>query len=133
MQVQALGHVVLRVQSLQRSERFYSGLLGLPVADRISEPVHMTFFTLGNHHDFAVLEVGDQAQRPDGQATGLAHVAFKIGDSMSEFKSARTELEAAGTEILYEADRDFIKSMHMHDPDRNEVELYVATHDAWKT
>ena len=40
-----------------------------------------TFFTLGNHHDFAVVAVGDDAEDPPAKSAGLLHVAFKIGDS----------------------------------------------------
>ena len=45
MQVQALGHVVLKVRNLQRSEDFYSGTLGMRVILRLDDP-RMTFFTL---------------------------------------------------------------------------------------
>jgi catechol 2,3-dioxygenase-like lactoylglutathione lyase family enzyme len=61
MEVQQLGHVVLNVRDLERSERFYTDVLGLSVAARMDAP-RATFFTLGNHHDFAIFEVG-----PDGQ------------------------------------------------------------------
>jgi Predicted ring-cleavage extradiol dioxygenase len=133
MLVQALGHVVLKVRDLQRSETFYSGVLGLPIISRISNPLHMTFFTLGNHHDFALMKVDEHAPSPDKDATGLAHVAFKIGDSIDEFRSVKTELDAAGIAILYEADRAYTKSVHVHDPDGNEIELYIDTSDTWKT
>ena len=43
MHVQALGHVVLKVRNLQRSEDFFSGMLGMPIISRISDPA-MTFF-----------------------------------------------------------------------------------------
>lgn len=132
MRVHSLGHVVLKVRNLDRSEAFYSELLGIPVISRISDPVHMTFFSLGNHHDFAVVEVGEHALTPDPITTGLDHVAFKIGDSLEEFSAARTDLEAAGI-IVFEADRTFTRSLHFQDPDGNEVELYIDTSDTWKT
>lgn len=133
MRVQALGHVVLKVRSIERSEEFYSEVLGIPVISRISHPVQMTFFSLGNHHDFAVTAVGPQPPSPDPAATGLAHIAFKIGDSLDQFSAAKTELDAAGVPILYVADRAFTKSVHLLDPDENEVELYIDTSDAWKS
>ena len=105
MQVQALGHVVLKVRDLQRSEVFYSGILGMRVISRISDP-RMTFFTLetpGNHHDFALMELGSVASTPADDATGLAHVAFKVGSSAEEFRLARSVLETSGTPVLYEA------------------------------
>ena len=46
MHIQALGHVVLKVSDLHRSEGFYSNLLGMRIIARISDPP-MTFFSLG--------------------------------------------------------------------------------------
>jgi catechol 2,3-dioxygenase-like lactoylglutathione lyase family enzyme len=39
MQVQALSHVVLKVQDLKRSEGFYADVLGMRVVSRIQDPV----------------------------------------------------------------------------------------------
>jgi catechol-2,3-dioxygenase len=127
--VEALGHVVLKVRDLKRSEEFYSDTLGMRVVLRLSEP-HMTFFSLEatkNHHDFALLELGFDAQSPDDHTAGLAHVAFKIGSSADALGLARDELRASGSPILYEAERGFAKSVHVLDPDGNEIELYVDT------
>ena len=132
MHVQRLGHVVLKVRYVRRAERFYAGVLGIPIRSRITNPVHMTLFTLGDHHDFGVVEVGADATSPSSRSTGLAHVAFRIGDSLDAFQSAKRDLEAGDIAIVYEADRAFTKSMHVHDPDGNEVELYIDTSDAWK-
>jgi len=125
--VRALGHVVLKVRNLALSEAFYSGILNLRVVLRITDP-RMTFFALetsGNHHDFALVELDSVAPLPTHQTTGLAHVAFKIGNSIDEFDSARSVLGASGTPVLYEAERGFSRSVHVLDPDGNEIELYV--------
>ena len=124
MHVQSLGHVVLKVRDTQRSEAFYGGVLGIPVVGRIANPVPMVFFTLGHHHDFAVMDLGTHGPSPDRYAAGLAHVAFKMGDSLDEFDAVKREIEAAGVVILFELDAE-CKGMHMHDPDGNEVELFV--------
>ena len=129
MHVQALGHVVLKVRDLHRSEGFYSGVLGMRVISRISDP-RMTFFTLGTpgiHHDFALMELGPAAPKPEHDATGLAHVAFKVGNSAETLSLVRKVLHASGTPVLYEAERTFTKSVHVLDPDGNEIELYVDT------
>ena len=131
MQVQALGHVVLKVRNLQRSEEFYSDTLGMRVILRLTDP-RMTFFTLestGNHHDFALTEVGSVAPSPRDDATGLAHVAFKVGCSIEEFGLLRSVLEVSGIPVLYEAERGFSRSVHVLDPDGNEIELYVDLSD----
>jgi catechol 2,3-dioxygenase len=127
VQLQALGHVVLKVRNLQRSEDFYSGTLGMRVISRLSDP-RMTFFTLENtenHHDFALMELGSVAPAPAGDATGLAHVAFKVGSSQEEFALARSLLDESRTPVLYEAQRGLSRSVHVLDPDGNEIELYV--------
>ena len=131
MHVQALGHVVLKVRNLQRSEDFYSGMLGMPIISRISDP-RMTFFALetsGNHHDFALIEVGFDALSPGDDTTGLAHVAFKIGGSAEEFGLARRLFDASETRVLYEAERGSSRSVHVLDPDGNEIELYIDISD----
>ena len=133
MQIQELGHVVLKVRDAQRSERFYGGTLGIPVAGRNTHPVPMIFFTLGHHHDFAVMELGRHGPPPDRHTSGLAHVAFKVGDSLDEFDAVKCELEAAGVVILFELEHGFTKGMHMHDPDGNEVELFVDVPRAQET
>ncbi len=127
MQVQALGHVVLKVRDLQLAEVFYSRTLGMRVVLRIEDP-RMTFFTLetpGNHHDFALMEIDAVASAPADDATGLAHVAFKIGRSAEELRLARSVLEIERTPVLYEAERKSTRSLHVLDPDGNEIELYV--------
>ena len=132
MHVEALGHVVLKVRDLRRSEDFYSNTLGMQVVLRLSHP-HMTFFSLGttgNHHDFALMELGLDVPSSNDNTTGLAHVAFKIGSSADEFGIARSELCGSGSHILYEAERGFAKSVHVLDPDWNEIELYVDTSGA---
>ena len=65
MRIVSLGHVVVKVRDLASAEKFYNGLLGLPVASRSDG---ITFFTLGNHHDFAITPVGADAAAPDDAA-----------------------------------------------------------------
>jgi catechol 2,3-dioxygenase len=130
MKIQSLGHVVIKVRNQQRAEAFYNGLLGIPIAARLP-PMSMTFFTLGNHHDFAVAAVGDGAPDAPANAPGLFHVAFKIGDRIDELREAKGRLEAAGIEV--EAyDHGVSKSIYFNDPDGNTVELYVDVSDVWK-
>ena len=67
MHVQALGHVVLKVRDLHRSEGFYSSMLGMRI---ISRNWIRTYDLLhlghpGIHHDFALMELGLAAPKPD--------------------------------------------------------------------
>ena len=132
MKIKALGHVVVRVTDVARAERFYNGVLGLPICARLDQGgVKMAFFTLGNHHDFAVMQRGDAAAAQGDLPVGLDHVAFKIGESLDELREARAKLEAAGVRTQ-PIDHEVTKSLYLHDPDGNGVELYVDASDAWK-
>jgi catechol 2,3-dioxygenase len=130
MKIQSLGHVVIKVRNQQRAEAFYNGLLGIPIAARFP-PLSMTFFTLGNHHDFAVAAVGDDALDAPADSPGLFHVAFKIGTRIDELREAKLKLEGAGLKV--EAyDHEVSKSIYFNDPDGNQIELYIDTSDVWK-
>ena len=132
MKIKALGHVVLRVRDCARAEEFYNGLLGLPIAARFDQDgMKMLFFTLGNHHDFAVMEVSGEGSSQSRSAVGLHHVAFNIGRSLDELREAKAKLEAAGV-IPMPIDHEVTKSLYFEDPDGNGVELYVDVSDIWR-
>jgi catechol 2,3-dioxygenase len=131
MKVQALGHAVLKVRNQQTAEQFYGDVLGLPIVAR-HETMPMTFFSLGNHHDFAVLAVGDDAPAAPQNAPGLFHVAFKIGDTIDELREAKERLEAAGVQVDRVIDHTVSQSLYLRDPDGNGIELYIDGSDVWK-
>ena len=130
MQIESLGHVVIKVRDVERSEAFYNGVLGLPIVAR-SQRSPMTFFSLGDHHDFAIVGLGDDAEPASGNTVGLAHVAFKIGDSLDELKEAKRLLDDADIPCA-PVDHEVTQSLYFADPDGNQVELYVDTSDVWK-
>ena len=131
MQIESLGHVVIKVRDIERAEAFYNGVLGLPIVARSERGPIMTFFSLGNHHDFAVLGLGDDAEAAPRKAAGLAHVAFKIGESLDDLREAKSHLDDAGIECA-PVDHEVTKSLYFADPDGNQVELYVDASDVWK-
>ena len=132
MRVRELGHAVIKVRDRERSEAFYGGVLGMKLAAR-HEQMPMTFYTLGNHHDLALLEVGADGPDADPKAPGLYHLAFCIGETLDELRAARDELEAAGVQVHAVIDHVVSKSLYLSDPDGNGVELYVDGSDVWKT
>ena len=130
MQIESLGHVVIKVRDVARSEAFYNGVLGLPIVAR-NERSTMTFFSLGDHHDFAVVGLGNDAESPGAKSVGLAHVAFKIGNSLEQLKDAKRHLDDAGIPCA-PVDHGVTQSLYFSDPDSNQVELYVDVSDVWK-
>ncbi len=132
MRVEQLGHVVLKVRDLERSEQFYTRVLGLPVAARMDMPP-VTFFSLGDHHDFAIASVGPDGPDAAPDSPGLAHVAFKVGDSTDDLRRAKEHLDAHGVVIGMIADHTVSQSIYFADPDGNTIEVYVDTSDIWRT
>jgi catechol 2,3-dioxygenase-like lactoylglutathione lyase family enzyme len=133
--IQSLGHVVLRVTDLKKSEAFYNGVLGLPICARFDEQgMNITFFTLGNHHDLAISEVPEATSESSGGSVvrWLDHVAYCVGTSLDELRDARDHLEGAGVK-LDPIDHEVTKSLYFDDPDGINIEFYVGASDAWKT
>lgn len=130
MRIKSLGHVVVKVANRERAERFYNGVLGLPICARYDQDgAKMAFFTLGNHHDFAVMEATGAAGTES--AAGLHHVAFNIGTTLDDLREAKAALEAAGVEVV-PIDHEVTKSLYFNDPDGNGIELYVDSSDVWR-
>lgn len=132
MKVKSLGHVVLKVRNQQRAEDFYNGLLGFDIVTR-NEDYSMTFFSFGEtHHDFAIIAVGDSANPPSKESTGLFHAAFKLGNTLEDLKEAKSLLETNGIQVRTR-DHHVSQSLYFNDPDGNPLELYIDTSDEWKT
>jgi catechol 2,3-dioxygenase len=132
VKINSLGHVVLRVTDRERAKAFYGGLLGLPVCAHLDQDdMKMAFFSLGNHHDFAVMEVSGEGSSRSESAVGLHHVAFNIGTTMDELREAKAKLDAAGIKTT-PIDHEVTKSLYLQDPDGNGVELYVDSSDVWR-
>jgi catechol 2,3-dioxygenase len=132
MKIQSLGHVVLRVTDRDRAEKFYGDVLGLPICARFDEGgFKMAFFTLGNHHDFAVMEVSGDGSSRSETAAGLDHVAFNIGTTLDELREAKAKLDAAGI-TTKPVDHEVTKSLYFEDPDGNGIEVYIDASDVWR-
>ena len=128
MEVKELGHLVLYVRDLERSVAFYRDVLGwkpaFPDAD-LPFPA-MAFSSGRTHHELLLIEVGhDAAPLPAGRRVGLYHFGLKVGDSDDELREALAAIQAAGVPIAGASDHTVTHSLYIHDPDGNEIELYI--------
>lgn len=131
--VQGVGHVVLKVRDLGRSAKFYREVIGLTEVARF--PGRMVFFsaTGQNHHDLALLAVGPGAPGPQHEGVGLYHVALKIGNSLADLRAAKAHLEAHGITKIRVTDHRVSQSIYLNDPDGNGLELFVDADPAiWR-
>jgi catechol 2,3-dioxygenase len=126
-----IGHVVLKVRDLDRSLAFYRDLLGFQVVSELSNV--MIFLSTGgkNHHDLALLRVGQQAPSPVPTAVGLYHVAIQLAD-WEAVRGAHAMLIERGL-LKGAVDHGVSRSLYTVDPDGNEIELYCdAPRSEWE-
>ena len=125
MQAQYLGHVVFYVKDLETSLSFYRDVVGFREIGRIFDGKAAALTSGRTHHELLLIEVGDAPGPPPGRRRGLYHIGIKIGDSLDALRAAKQELEDAGVRISGMSDHTVSHSLYLHDPDGNEVELYV--------
>jgi catechol 2,3-dioxygenase len=126
LSVSKVGHVVLRVDDLDRALGFYVGVLGLhEVARRDFGEGPMAFLSTGNaHHDIALVE------HQPARGENLHHFALKVGDSLDTLADVKRVLEADGITVHMALDHHVSQGLYVTDPDGNLIELYVDADDA---
>lgn len=117
-----IGHVVLKVRDLDRSLAFYRDLLGFTVVSELSNVMIFLAADGQNHHDLALLRVGQQAPSPVPGAVGLYHVAIQLAD-FDAVRAAHAVLSERGL-LRGAIDHGVTRSLYTADPDGNEIELY---------
>lgn len=125
MLVRGINHVVLKVQNLEASDRFYREIIGLePVGSR----GRMRFYSAGAHtHDFGIVEVGQVAPThlsDASLATGLFHFCFDVA-SEADLKALYARLRGAGVAVSGGVDHNIMHSFYTHDPDGHVIEFGV--------
>lgn len=126
-----IGHVVLKVRDLDRSLVFYRDLLGFKVVSELSNVMIFLAADGQNHHDLALLRVGQQAASPVPTAVGLYHVAIQLAD-LDAVRSAHVLLTERGL-LRGAVDHGVSRSLYTADPDGNEIELYCdAPRSEWE-
>jgi catechol 2,3-dioxygenase len=131
--VEKVGHVMLRVRSLERALVFYQQL-GLREVARRDFGEGMTVFLSagGTHHDLALVEAAAGVERRGSSA--LHHLGLKLGDSLEQLSSAKQDLRAVGTPVLMALDHRVSQGLYVPDPDGNLIELYVdARESLWRS
>lgn len=121
-----LGHIVLNVADLKKSERFYRSILGLKVSARNSR-TKMTFLSYGReHHDVALMQLpaGAKAVSSNG-VPKLHHFCIYVGsnrdiDELVLILKRRKITIVSGPETLEVAGN---RSVSFLDPDGNRVEV----------
>jgi len=120
-----IGHVVLMVQDIERSVRFYTGVLGFRVSDVYPETMmkgRMVFMRCASdHHGVALVGAAPGASTH----VELHHMAFEVA-TLDEVFAAREWLKANGVNIEFEGRRraGCQVAVEFRDPDGHWLEIY---------
>jgi catechol 2,3-dioxygenase len=117
-----ISRVQLRTGDLDRALDFYTGVLGLRVAERPRRTVALSA-TASTPAMIVLSEEARATQRLSG-TTGLYHFAIRY-PSRRDLGHALQRLLRKGYPIQGGADHQVSEAIYLSDPDQNGVELYV--------
>ena len=126
-----LGHLVIRVRDLEKSERFYSDILGLNVTNK--RPGQMTFMSAvdSSSHELALVPVGADAPGPEQNRVGLFHFAWEM-ESLDDLKQLYARMKSNDVNVKRVGDHGISLGVYFADPDGNEIEAYYEMpKDEW--
>ena len=117
-----VGHLVLNVRDLEVSTKFYTEVLGFQVARQPTE--RAVFLTCGKiHHDLALFRAAPDAAPVSPGGLGLNHMAFQVED-FAALQAYYHRLNELGLPIDHTRDHGVTKSVYLHDPDGNAIEIF---------
>jgi catechol 2,3-dioxygenase len=112
-----IGHVHLKVASIDRALAFWNGVLGFEVTQRMGDQA--AFVSAGGYHH----HIGMNTWESLGATTGLYHVAVRYPDRKTLADAVRRVLDA-GIPLEGASDHGVSEAIYLRDPDGNGVELY---------
>lgn len=118
-----IGHVHLRVSSIQKALDFYVGVLGFELQQMYGKQA--AFVSAGGYHHHIGLNTWESegGSPPPPGTTGLFHVAIlyptrgDLADALKRLVSHEIPLDGA-------SDHGVSEALYLHDPDMNGIELY---------
>ena len=120
LKTEGVLHFTIPVKDLDRSETFYTEIMGM---ERLRRTDHMVFLRAGN--DLFVLTYSEKPIDPNVGDAHEIHSAFRV--TAQEYERAKTYLAEKGIRVFKEEDRrkgTFQgRSAYFHDPDRNVIEI----------
>jgi len=118
-----IGHVHLKVADLERSLRFYCGVLGFEVTQRYGGQA--AFVSAGGYHHHIGLNTWESlgGSKPPLRSTGLYHLAI-LYPGRSALADALRRLLSAGIPLEGASDHGVSEALYLRDPDDNGLELY---------
>ncbi len=118
-----LGHLVMRGRDVERSEDFYTRVMGLTVMQK--RPGGMIFMSANTNmsHELAIAPLGMDAPGPEDTRVGLAHMAWQM-ETFEDLKELYHRLKENNVRITRIGDHGISLGVYLLDPDDNAIEVY---------
>ena len=118
-----IDHVAIIVKDMDRSIKFYSGVLGLTVLhDGRNDGGNRKSFLGRKDKSFVALTENPGKNMDSSVVESVCHIAFKV----EKLEKAKDILATKGIEFIEEKknEKGKIVAYHFHDPDGFELEIY---------
>lgn len=118
-----IGHVHLKVSSIERSLAFYVGLLGFEITTTYGDQA--VFISAGGYHHHIGLNTWYSKDAPAAkkEGVGLFHTAI-LYPTRRDLAVIYTRLRNANYPLTGASDHGVSEALYLNDPDGNGVELY---------
>jgi catechol 2,3-dioxygenase len=118
-----IGHVHLKVSSIERSLAFYKGLLGFEIVTSYGDQA--VFISAGGYHHHIGLNTWHSKDAPPAtkEGVGLYHTAI-LYPTRKELAIVYERLRTANYPMTGASDHGVSEALYLNDPDGNGVELY---------
>lgn len=118
-----IGHVHLKVSSLDRALAFYRDLLGFEVTTMYGDQA--AFLSAGGYHHHIGLNTWHSKGAPPAaeKGVGLFHVAI-VYPERRDLAAALKRLMDASYQVDGASDHGVSEAIYLRDPDNNGIELY---------
>jgi catechol-2,3-dioxygenase len=124
LHITGVNHIALRVRDVEVTAEFYKRVLGFTEdVERFGRGV-LAFLRAplsDNHHDLALLQIGDGAADNSPRSVGLFHFALEV-EQIEDLLAAQARLEQEGC-FQGASDHGATKAIYGADPDGNTFEL----------
>ncbi len=118
-----LGHLVMKVRDLERSEDFYTRIVGLTVTAKFEGRMIFMSANAELSHELAIVPLDNDAPGPEEQRVGLAHMAWQMG-SFEDLKALYQRLKDNAVRIKRIGNHGLSLGVYFYDHDDNELEIY---------
>jgi catechol 2,3-dioxygenase len=118
-----IGHVHLKVSSIDQALDFYCGVLGFELMTKLGDSA--AFISAGGYHHHIGLNTWHSrgAGPPPARSTGLYHVAIRF-PTRRDLAVILRRLVEAGVPLQGASDHGVSEAIYLADPDQNGIELY---------